>query len=78
MSQMKMNEFHDEYAIIINDAAHRYNLFTYYTHVKNQIKVLNEIGFLKITKIFKENGNELTDLNGDSSDSTWLYFVIEK
>ncbi len=70
---MKRHEVYaDEYAII-NDSAHDFSLLLYYIGVSNQIKQLQNIGFLSV---------EAYDIEGSqvSSDTTspWIHYLANK
>ena len=66
---------HSPYAIF-NDGAHNYALQTYYIKPIEQIKQLNEIGFLKDEKIYALNGREIKkDIDLKSNEDIWLYYL---
>ena len=71
--RMKRHEiFADEYAII-NDTDHRCSLFFYYISITNQIKQLQEIGFLN-TEAYNAKGESVkTD-----AESLWIYYLAKK
>jgi SAM-dependent methyltransferase len=62
----------DEYAII-NDNAHGYSLLTYYITVNDQIKQLEEAGFLQIEAYDMEGHRVKT-----GRDFPWTYYLARK
>jgi len=70
---MKRHEFYnDEYAIL-NDSANEYSLLTYFIGIDEQIKQLQDRGFVN-TQVYDLKGNQIQH----DSDSPWIYFLATK
>jgi SAM-dependent methyltransferase len=70
---MKRREVHAAEYAIINDNAHGYSLLTYYIGVGQQVKQLEEVGFVSVETYNMEGRPVSSD-----TDFPWTYYLARK
>lgn len=70
---MKRREVHARDYAIINDNAHEYSLLTYYIGIRQQVKQLEDVGFVSVEAYDMEGRPVSSD-----TDFPWTYYLARK